>query len=374
LTNWANYLRVGLVAVMVSLLWFWRFETSLPKGLKAGQKVRITGVLSAETQVLGNLQKFALAGVKVRTSRFPEYHWGDRLVVTGQVKIGKQNWLLTEYLLEWPKIEEVSPTFRISPITSFREKLVNIYRQNLPEPYASLLGGIVLGEKSSLPQDFYQALKKTGTMHLVVASGANIAFFAGHLMFFLPFLINRRLSYILTITAIWFYVLLAGGEAPVLRAGIMGTIGYFGLSLGREKESLVALLLAGLILLLLWPRSLFDLGFQLSFAATAGIILLAGRKWGMAEKLPAQIRVSLKTTLAAQALTTPIIFLSFGTYPLISPVANLAVFWTIPYLMLFGFLAVAFGLLLPFLGRALALLSFPLLFYFVKVIELLQNL
>jgi competence protein ComEC len=248
--------------------------------------------------------------------------------------------------------------------------MVGIYRRSLPEPAASLLAGIVLAEKSALPSAFWQALRKTGTLHIVVASGANINFFAGFLMAILPFLFSRKLAYLITVVLIWFYVVLAGGEAPIFRAGVMGTIAYFGLTLGRTSEGIRTLLLAALILLLLRPLSLFDLGFQLSFAATLGIILFSNQNWGVIEKLGKRLGRVLKTTLSAQVFTLPIIFLNFGTFPWLSPLVNLLVYWTIPVLMSLGAAAGILGLVWEPLGNFFCFLSYPLLEYFVKIVEI----
>jgi competence protein ComEC len=328
---------------------------------------------------VGNSQTFFLEGIKIKTYRYPEYQWGDRLVVTGRVKINNESRFYREYLLEGPEIErkdigilryEDIKSRLLRPIFSFKDRMVGIYRRSLPEPAASLLAGIVLGEKSALPSAFWQALRKTGTLHIVVASGANINFFAGFLMAILPFLFSRKLAYLITVVLIWFYVVLAGGEAPIFRAGVMGTIAYFGLTLGRTSEGIRTLLLAALILLLLRPLSLFDLGFQLSFAATLGIILFSNQNWGVIEKLGKRLGRVLKTTLSAQVFTLPIIFLNFGTFPWLSPLVNLLVYWTIPVLMSLGAAAGILGLVWEPLGNFFCFLSYPLLEYFVKIVEI----
>ena len=378
-TNLLNPLKVVLTAILVFLVWFWRLETSLPKGLKEGQKIRIAATLESQPQFVGNSQTFFLEGIKIKTYRYPEYQWGDRLVVTGRVKINNESRFYREYLLEGPEIErkdigilryEDIKSRLLRPIFSFKDRMVGIYRRSLPEPAASLLAGIVLGEKSALPSAFWQALRKTGTLHIVVASGANINFFAGFLMAILPFLFSRKLAYLITVVLIWFYVVLAGGEAPIFRAGVMGTIAYFGLTLGRTSEGIRTLLLAALILLLLRPLSLFDLGFQLSFAATLGIILFSNQNWGVIEKLGKRLGRVLKTTLSAQVFTLPIIFLNFGTFPWLSPLVNLLVYWTIPVLMSLGAAAGILGLVWEPLGNFFCFLSYPLLEYFVKIVEI----
>jgi len=448
-------LKFGL-AFIFFLLWFFRYQNALPKELQEGQKIRITATLETEPQLLGNSQRFELAGIKIKARRFPEFHWGDRLVVTGQLKVIQRNRFYREYWLEWPEIDlsslgnlgDLSFKARFfSSVFSLKQRLVSTYRRSLPEPHASLLAGIVLGEKSALPTDFWQALKKTGTLHIVVASGANITFLAGFLMGILPLLFSRQLAYLVMSVLIWFYVVLAGAEAPVVRAGMMGTIAFFGLLLGKRGEAVKSLLIAAVVLLLVRPLSLFDLGFQLSFAATLGIILFShceiklaegaslrilrtlvrstlfrssrippgsvladeanknqsrlpkrkppafrlsstsktsvlgealfsNQTWGVIEKLPKGLKSALKTTLSAQIFTTPIIFLNFlnPLNPLnslnfvwLSPLVNVLVYWTIPFLMALGSAAGILGLFWEPLGRLFCFLAYPLLEYFVKI-------
>ena len=372
-------MRPWLSAVFVFfLLWLYRFQAVLPKNLQEGQKIRITATLREEPQAYSNSQRFTLAGIKIRTERFPEYHWGDSLVVTGEVKVVQRNRFFREYWLDWPEISylplfprfsPIIPASLFSPVFSLKSRLVSIYRVSLPEPHASLLAGIVLGEKSALPSAFWRALKKTGTLHIVVASGSNITFLAGFLMGILPLLFSRRLAYIVTSALIWFYVVLAGAEVPIFRAGIMGTIAFFGMSLGKMREAIRGLLIAATALLLIRPLSLFNLGFQLSFAATLGIIMFGSRNWGVLEKLPKGLVESLKTTLSAQVFTAPIIILAFGAFPLLSPLANILVYWTIPPIMGLGAAAGILGLLGESLGKMFCLLVYPLLEYFVRVVE-----
>jgi len=365
-----------LLATIFLLLWFYRYQHALPKSLQTDQKIRITATLREEPQVDVSSQRFNLAGIRIKTGRVPEYRWGDKLVAEGEVRAVSRNRFYQEYYLDRPEIKKSSigktgsiNTRIFRAVFNFKKRIVSSYRTSLPEPHASLLAGIVLGEKASLPSGFWQSLKKTGTLHIVVASGSNIAFLVGFLMTTLPFLFSRKFSYIVASTLIWFYVVMAGAEAPIFRAGIMGTITYLGLSVGKNKEALRGLLVAGVVLLLARPLSLFNAGFQLSFGATLGIIILGSRKWGVIEKLSDGLKEALKTTLSAQIFTAPIIFLNFGGLSLLSPLTNILVYWTIPVLMIFGGIGGVLSLVWLPAGKLFYFLAYPLLEYFVKVVE-----
>lgn len=310
-----------------------------------------------EPKISGGLQKFSLVGIEIKTWKYPEYHYGDKLKVMGIVK---------ENSLEFPEIREKETEKDkgiLFWIHNLRTRIEKTYRKTLPEPQASLLAGIVLGSKSGIPKDFYESLRQTGTLHVVVASGMNVSILAGTLVSFLLLFISRRKAVILSFILIWFYVVLAGAEAPVIRAGIMGTLAFLAQGLGREEDAWRGLGLAAVILLFLNPQNLFDLGFQLSFAATFGILFFGPVFSRLFSRLPKQIRSDISQTLGAQIVTLPIIILNFGYYSIFSPLVNLLVVPTLPWIMRLGLL-VAVG------GQIFAWLTLPFLTYFVWIVKL----
>jgi competence protein ComEC len=322
---------------------------------KNGETLKITAALRSEPQRTGNLQKFDLMGIKIITWSYPEYHFSDRIEVLGMVK--QQELVFPEITV----LEGKKSSFG-GFLLDWRTKFEAIYQKTLPEPQSSLLSGIVLGSKSNLPQDLYQALQKTGTMHIVVASGMNVTILASTMISFLLLFLSRRLAIILSCILIWFYVGLAGGGAPIVRAGFMGTLTFLALFLGREADAWRILGLTGFIMLFLDPRLLFDLGFQLSFMATFGIIFFNPLFNSWFKRIPTIIRNDLSQTLGAQIATLPIILLSFGGYAWVSPFVNLLIVSTLPVLMRLGLI----GLVVP----AILWLTYPLLTYIVKIVEL----
>jgi ComEC/Rec2-related protein len=373
-----------LLSLFLFLLFFLRWQTlptlpaqaGLPDFLP-GQEVKISGVLRQEPKVTGSSQTFSLAGIEIKTLRYPEYHYGDQLIVVGSLK----KRVTGGWFLEFPEIEETLQLHKIgiehkilASISAWRRRIEKVYRFSLPEPQASLMAGIVLGSKSGFPNDFYQALRKTGTLHVVVASGMNITFVAIFLINTLVIFISRRKAVILAFLGIWFYVILAGWEAPVVRAGIMGSLAFLAMGLGREAMAMRGLMIAGAIMLLINPNYLFDLGFQLSFAATAGILIVYPKlrsfeKTRRVFNLPV-IGDNLASTLAAQTLTLPIMVFNFGGYNPLSPLVNALVLWTIQWVMVIGAIGGILGLINLELGRLFCLLSWPLLTYFVELVKI----
>ncbi|MEK7521618.1 MAG: ComEC/Rec2 family competence protein [Patescibacteria group bacterium] len=255
-----------------------------------------------------------------------------------------------------------------------REKILSNFKSLLPEPHASLLSGIVLGTKSSLDSEFFEALRKTSTLHIIVASGTNVALVGGAILRIFPPYIGRKQSTILTILAICLYVLLVGLEPPIIRAAIMGTIGFTALALGRESNAIRALLISAALMLLVWPQWISDLSFQLSFLATLGVIVLGNpiSQIRPIRQIPNIFKESVATSLGAQAAVAPLIWLHFKEFSAIGPVVNVLVLWTIPFIMAGGMLLGLISLISP-----IRLMSYPIawflwlpLEYFVRVVNL----
>src|SRR5499427_1330443 len=179
---------------------------------------------------------------------------------------------------------------------------------HLPPTSAALLGGLLLGEKVGLPPEASEAFRRAGVYHILAVSGFNVALLASSVFFVLS-------------------TLVVGGQASVLRATVMGLLLLGALLLDRESQLMNALALAVLVLLAWRPGDLGEPGFQLSFAATAGIIYLAppltawltGRGW------PRWLATSTAVSLGAQAAVTPVMLVHFNQLSLIGIVANLAV-------------------------------------------------
>lgn len=302
----------------------------------------------------------------------------------------------------------------LAALTGLRQKIVDLYQGYLPSPMAELMAGIVLGEKAELGDDFYESLITTGTVHVVAASGYNITVVAGAMMAGLVLFVSRKRAAVLAQAGIWSYVMLAGMSPPVIRAGIMGSLVFGAQALGREAEAKWGLVLSIFVMLLNSPWMIVDVSFQLSVAATAGIL------WGMKpitqvmemiahrlvqvignnkiqdprnkqdtnhklqrssnkeekntndqtiELVTASLRGNLSTTLAATLATLPIIMVVFERVSIISPLVNVMVLWTVPPIMVLGAGSGLLGLFWAPVGQLVAYLSYPLLWWFVAVVE-----
>jgi competence protein ComEC len=199
---------------------------------------------------------------------------------------------------------------------------------HLPETSAGLLAGLILGEKTGLPPEADEAFRRAGVYHILAVSGFNVALLASSIFFVLSALgVPRRTTAVAAGAALVGFALVVGGQASVLRATVMGLLLLAAMLLDRESQLMNALALAALLLIASRPGDLWDPGFQLSFAATAGIIYLTPaissrlgeRGW------PGGIATAVAVSVGAQAAVTPIMLAHFNQLSLIGIAANLVV-------------------------------------------------
>jgi competence protein ComEC len=222
----------------------------------------------------------------------------------------------------------------------------------LPEPEAGLAAGILVGLRERVSRAVAEEFTTTGLTHVVAISGWNIALVAGIVTGMLRATgLGRRSRSLVVIAAIMGYTLLAGAEASVVRAAVMGGVVLLAREGGRPAGAVAALGLAAWGLLLVDPGMVTDIGLQLSLAATAGLLALGGPaeeavRRVTAGRAPRWICETLGVSLAAQLATLPLILLHFGRLSLISPLANLLVAPVVPLAMLGALICALVGPLL----------------------------
>jgi len=350
-----------ILAVLVLILRF----SFLPKNsFKTEDLVRITGYLSDEPQVSGNQQIIRISRFKITTKRYPEFHYGEKIQAEGKIQ--------ENLFLSYPKIIKIEGEERggIKKTAVFlRLKIKEIFNKSFSSPYDGIVSGVVLGDKNLISRDFWEKLKITGTLHIMVASGANIAMFSEGLLAGLCILFVRRISLLILISLIWFYTIMAGFQPPIVRAAIMASFLYLGQFFGRQTEIKRIFWLTGMIMVLINPFLISDIGFQLSFLATGGLVYLQPR---LKKKIRSQ---NLSSSLSAQLATLPVLLLNFGWVNPLSPVINLAVLWTIPWILQGGIVLGIIGLIGGVgVAKVFSFLLFPLLFYLERVIDLCSKL
>ncbi len=256
-------------------------------------------------------------------------------------------------------------------ITSAKEKTSESFRKTLPADASGLLLGILFGEKGSFDKEYLDALRRTGVLHVIAASGMNVSMVAGATLPVLVLFLKRRQALILSAILIILYCAFADFEESIVRASIMAAFAFGAGLFGRQNTSLLALFFAAFTMVMWDPKIVDSVGFQLSFAATSGIILLTPifRKFGNNFLLE-----DLSTTISAQIATVPILLFYFSTYSPISILANLLILWTVPPLMILGLIALPLSLIAEVFALPILWIAFPLLVYFKEVVLFLNKL
>lgn len=264
-------------------------------------------------------------------------------------------------------------------LTLVRQKIASGVGRSLPSPHAELAAGILFGATQiTLPTELLDAFRRTGTAHIVAASGYNVSVVSSWFLAF-AFLCrcHRRWAFLLSFGLVWLYVCVAGFGASLCRAALMISAVLAARMLGRESRTTHALLLTAAGMVCVTPTLLgFDIGFQLTVAATVGLVLLGPL---VAERCAPWCGVSpiaklFSETLAVFFTTTPMLLWHFGTFSAISLLANLLIVPLVPLVMLLSAVALVGTMLLPAAAAFFGLLSWAPLSYLIGITQALASL
>ena len=416
--------RIAAAAFVLPLIFLAgvvRFETSRPHVAQAdvsryndGVAMRVRGVLRDDPEIGDTSQRFSISvraveidsswqaasgGVLVRTGLMPHHRSGDVLELEGDLESppAVDSFDYAEYLarknirsvMVFPSLQTIGhedDSLARTAILTVRRKLSESIGLALPEPQSSLAQGILLGQKSVLPADIADDLNATNTSHLVVVSGENVVLVSAFVTGALAWVFGRRRALVLSIGVVLAYAALIGASPSVVRATIMGVLLVVASLAGRRSSGSTPILFAAAIMSGLDPHIGHDLSFQLTFAATAGIVHLASpiREW-MVEWTARAVRrdtvprwVSawfaepLSVTIAATIATEPLIAMNFGRISLVALPANLLVVPVFGIVMLTSLIA-ALGGLLPLWRLVFAAPAYYALTYWIVVAHWLAS-
>jgi len=348
--------KLGLFIFLTLVLVVSRVTENLSEPLSRG-KIEFSGEVASSPYVRGNKLQFRV-GKYLVSSDYLELNLGDKVRVGGEVEEGK---VIASEVERLP-LSALETTSR-----NVRDNLSKKIYAYFADPQASLLAGITLG-LDQLPKDFKENLIITGTIHVVVVSGYNIALVGGFFLVSAPY-IGRKKASLLAIAAIICYTLLVGVSAPTLRAAVIGIVTLVGLLLGRKALALYSLGLAGAAMLVINPNFLTDISFQLSFLATLGIIAFTKPISSKLTRVHGLFRESIATTIAAQILVLPVLFYHFGTVSLLSPLVNSLVLWLIPLVTIGGFIFLVASFINNLLAQGVGLILLAPLFFFTYLVN-----
>lgn len=306
-----------------------------------GQPVEVTGRLATPP----DFEEFSYREVLAR--RGINSHFYDAEVVVRDAPLQGAAWRRALYTL--------------------RSRGLALIEQMLPEPHAALAEGILLGVDAGIPVGVYDQFTVTGTSHVLVISGSNVALIAALLLGLSRRLVGRRWAVIAALLGIGAYAVLVGAEASVLRAASMGGLVVVAAGVGRRSTALISLAVACWAMLLVNPFTLYDVGFQLSAIATLGLILFASDIMGWLQTRWPALQGGLLTggaeanasvgallrgmvvdggvmTVAASILTLPLVAFHFQRVSLLGVLVNLLIVPVQPLVLVAGTLGLVSGL------------------------------
>jgi len=353
---------------------------------------------SASEIIVNDERKDVSGTALIRVPRYPTYHYGDILKITGGLETPLQfeDFDYKSYLarqgiysvIYYPAVEVLDHGQGSKPlqwIYALRERLSASLARALPEPQGSLAQAILLGMRGNIPDSLYSAFSRTGTAHLLAISGLHISIIIVMFLSFGILLFGRQRSiYIwLTLALTWLYALLAGMNPPIIRAAIMGSLFLIAEYLGRQRSAIIALAFAAAVMVGVQPNVLWSVSFQLSFLAMAGLILFYphfqawGRRGvtkilGHREMLAAagnMITNVFAASLAATAAVVPLIAYNFGVVSLVTLPATFFSLPALPFIIVTSALVAFVGLLTSLAAQILGWLAWLFLSYLVLVVQ-----
>lgn len=244
----------------------------------------------------------------------------------------------------------------------------------LPEPMASFGLGLLIGQRSTLPQQITDALTAVGLVHIVAVSGYNLTIIVrgvGRLK-----LGSKYQKLILSLALIIGFVLVTGFSASIVRAAIVSGLGLWAWFYGRQFKPLVLISFAAAVTGLWNPFYVWgDLSWYLSFLAFFGVLVIAPViSARFFKKAPKLLTMVLLETLSAELMTLPLILMTFGQLSIISLIANVLVVPLVPLAMLLSAIAGTAGAFIPQFGGWFALPARLLLTYMLDIVHLLASL
>lgn len=366
------------------LIGLWRgsesARVSAPAVRHIGNTVQLSGTVSDDVdkspdgQFRLRLDTIAIEGVAydgmawITVGEAVDVRRSDKVTLRVKVSEGFGSFVITGYRGVIESVKRPQPG---DIALTIRDAFGDTVKQSIPEPEASLGLGFLLGQRRALPSDLEDALRTAGLMHVVVASGYNLTILvrAARRLFAK---ISRFTAFAAASGLVVSFVAVTGLSPSMSRAGLVTGLSLLAWYYGRRIHPFVLLTLAAAITGLIRPSYVWgDIGWQLSFAAFAGVMLLAPllQVYFFGDKKPGMLRQILGETIAAQLTTLPILVTSFGYLSTVAPVANILVVPLIPLAMLLVFLTGVSGFLLPILGAWLGWLTTKLLDYIVWIVS-----
>ncbi len=375
-------LIIALIAGLLLGLWRGSLEKiSLePYQFYVGKTIHLSGIITQDPVEESGKWQLQVGSVKINDQHLPGQVWAsalshlklkrsDHIELVAKLKPGFGSFPASMSFAKITKAKRPQPGDL--PLQA-RDKFADGVRKSIDEPEASLGLGYLVGQKRTLPKELTDNLQIVGLTHVVVASGYNLMILV-RLARRLFVKVSKYLAALSSGAMIASFMLITGFSPSMSRAGLVAGLSLAAWYYGRRIHPLVLLPFAAAITALINPLYIWgDVGWYLSFAAFAGVIILAPLINNFIyknQKQPGTVKQILVETIVAQAATLPIIAFTFGHYSLFALPANLLVLPFVPIAMALTFVAGLSGLILPSLSSFFGAPASALLHYMTGVVN-----
>lgn len=262
---------------------------------------------------------------------------------------------------------------KVDFITKIKNKIEDTFLKLLPKDYAGIINSMLNGDTKNVSENILEDFKNSGITHLLAVSGSNIAYIIMFLSLCSNKIFGKYLSYYILIISIIIFIFVSGASASVARAGIMAILNIVAILLSRKSNTLNNIFFSAVILLIINPLTIYDVGFILSFVGTLGIVLLSKPIISLIEKF-IKIKFLSETigvTLSAQLMLLPIMMYFFNTISIISLITNLIIVPISGFLTILGFITVLISVVSFKLARVISFAIYTLLYFMLKIASFL---
>ncbi len=306
------------------------------------------------------------------TSAKSDIKRGDIVTVEGNLQSGFASFSGVMYRAKIVSIQRPEPGDAARRV---RDWFADKIRLAIDDPQAALGIGYLVGQRRALPPDLDEALQIAGLTHIVVASGYNLTILV-RLARRLFVRISKYLSALSATIMILSFVAITGASPSMSRAGLVSGLSLATWYYGRQFHPLVLLPFAAAVTVVVNPSYAWnDLGWQLSFAAFAGVMIVAPllQRYFYGEKEPGMLRQIIGETVSAHIVTLPILIVAFGQISNVAILANMLVLPLVPLAMLLTFIAGVIAAIIPVLAQLAGAPAELVLGYMVFVVYFIAD-
>jgi competence protein ComEC len=387
---WKVDLRIALFAALLLIAGNFYYQQDEYRYQSAVEALpssgKIVGIVVADPRYALDYQSFIIetkyGKLSVTSGIDPEYAYGDTLSIDGKID-APTPYLHGQHILGEIKKPSITIDDRgggyqiLTFLYGLKKTVHSSYTQVLKPDQSALLDGVIFGTAADVSKQFVQDLQLSGLRFIVAIDGLHMQIVILILFVFFASFLPRRSALILTFFMGVAFIAITGFTVSGIRAGLMATLSGLAKYTGRLYLPHNILALAALILTLINPQVLFDVGFQLSFLAVIAIIYVLPVLRGVLHLTGDGFlgwKESLLITLSVQLATAPVVITQFQTFSLTSFIASVALVWMLPFIIMGGFLLAGASFIWYPLASLVSLIVAPLIDYVIFIVHVFARL